>query len=40
VRKPERGKPLGKQILKWEDNMKMDLREVECGGGLDSPGSG
>jgi hypothetical protein len=31
------GKPEGKKLLertrrKWEDNIKMDLREVGCGG--------
>ena len=27
------GKPEGKRPLcRWEDNIKMDLQEVECGG--------
>jgi len=25
-------RPLGRPWCKWEDNMKMDLREVGCGG--------
>jgi hypothetical protein len=28
VGKPERRKPLGRPRLSWEDNTKMDLREV------------
>jgi len=24
----------------WEDNIKVDLQEVGCGGGLDRAGSG
>jgi hypothetical protein len=31
VGKPE-GRPLGRPRLRWEDNIKMDLREVGCGG--------
>jgi hypothetical protein len=41
------GKPEGKRTLerptrRWEDGVKMDLREVGWGGrcGVDSPGSG
>ena len=30
--KPERKRPLGKPRRKWEDNIKMDLQEVGCGG--------
>ena len=30
VGKPERKKPLGRPRCKWEDNIKMDLREVGC----------
>jgi hypothetical protein len=27
------GKPEGKRpLVRWEDNIKMDLREVGCGG--------
>ena len=33
VVKPERKKrPLGRPGSKWEDNIKMDLQEVGCGG--------
>jgi hypothetical protein len=33
VRKPERKRrPLGKPKHKWEDNNKMDLREIGRGG--------
>jgi hypothetical protein len=30
VRKP--GRPLGRHWRRWEDNVKMDLQEVRCGG--------
>ena len=26
------GKPLGRPRRRWEDNIKMDLQEVGCGG--------
>jgi hypothetical protein len=29
VGKPEGGRPLGRPRRRWEDNIKMDLREVE-----------
>jgi hypothetical protein len=32
VGKPERKKPRGRPRRKWEDNIKMDLQEVGCGG--------
>jgi len=32
VGKPERKRPLGRPRRKWEDNIKMDLQEVRCGG--------
>jgi hypothetical protein len=32
VGKPEGERPLGRPRLKWEDNIKMDLQEVRCGG--------
>jgi hypothetical protein len=32
VRKPEEKRQLGRPRLKWEDNIKMDLKEVGCGG--------
>jgi hypothetical protein len=34
-------RPLGRPRRKWENNIKIDLQEVECGGhGLDQVGSG
>jgi hypothetical protein len=30
--KTEGKKPLGRPRHKWEDNIKMDLQEVGCGG--------
>jgi len=30
--KPEGKRPLGKPRYRWEDNIKMDLQEVGCGG--------
>jgi len=32
VGKPERKRPLGRPTRRWEDNIKMDLQEVGCGG--------
>jgi len=32
VGEPEGKKPLGRPRRRWEDNMKMDLQEVGCGG--------
>jgi hypothetical protein len=29
---PEGKRPLGRPKLRWEDNIKMDLQEVGCGG--------
>jgi hypothetical protein len=31
VGKPEGKKPLGRPRHGWENNVKMDLQEVECG---------
>jgi hypothetical protein len=31
VGKPEGKRLLGRHRRKWEDNIKMDLQEVECG---------
>ena len=31
VGKPEGKRPLGRQRRRWEDNIRMDLREVGCG---------
>ena len=30
--KPEAKSPLGRPRPRWEDNIKMDLQEVGCGG--------
>jgi len=30
--RPEGKKPLGRPWRRWEDNIKMDLQEVGCGG--------
>jgi len=32
VGKPEGKRPLGRPRLRWEDNIKLDIREVGCGG--------
>jgi hypothetical protein len=32
VGKPERKRPLGRPRRRWEDNIRMDLQEVGCGG--------
>ena len=32
VRKPEGKRPLGRPRRRWEDNIKMDLQELGCGG--------
>jgi hypothetical protein len=31
VGKPEGRRPLGRPRRRWEDNIRIDLREVECG---------
>jgi hypothetical protein len=31
VRKPEGKRPLGRPRRRWEDNVRMDLKEVGCG---------
>jgi len=31
VWKPDGKRPLGGPRRRWEDNIKMDLQEVECG---------
>ena len=33
VGKPEGKRPLGRPRLRWEDNIKMDLQEMEGGRG-------
>jgi hypothetical protein len=32
VGKPEGMRPLGRRMFRWDDNIKMDLEEVGCGG--------
>jgi hypothetical protein len=32
VGKPERKRPLGRPLYRWEGNINMDLREIGCGG--------
>jgi hypothetical protein len=32
VGRPEGRRPLGRHRHKWENNFRMDLQEVECGG--------
>jgi hypothetical protein len=32
VEQPEGKRPLGRLRCRWEDNIKMDLQEVRCGG--------
>jgi hypothetical protein len=32
VRKPEGKRPLGRPRRRWEDNIKMDLREIRING--------
>jgi hypothetical protein len=32
VGKPEGKRPLGRFRLRWEDDIRMDLQEVGCGG--------
>jgi hypothetical protein len=41
VGKPEGKRPLERPRRRWEDGIKMDLREIGYGGcGVDSAGSG
>jgi len=41
VGKSKGKRPLGRPSRRWNDNIKMDLQEVICGGyGLDRVGSG
>jgi len=32
ARKSEKKRPLGRPRHRWEDNIKMDLQELGCGG--------
>jgi hypothetical protein len=39
--KSEGNRPFGRRRRRWDDNIKMDLKDVGCGGcGLDRAGSG
>jgi hypothetical protein len=40
VGKPEGRRPLGRPRRRWEDNIKVDLKDVGWGHGLDRAGSG
>jgi hypothetical protein len=41
VRKPEGKRPLERSRHRWEDGMKMNVRQIGWGGGgVDPPGSG
>jgi hypothetical protein len=40
VGSPEGKRPLERPRRRWEDGIKMDLREIGWGCGVDSPGSG
>ena len=31
VGKPEGKRPMGRPRIRWEDNIKMNLQEMECG---------
>jgi hypothetical protein len=33
VGKPKGKRPLGRPRRRWEDGIRMDLREIGCGGG-------
>jgi hypothetical protein len=33
--KPEGKRPLGRPRCRWEDGIRMDLREIGLGGGVD-----
>jgi hypothetical protein len=40
VEKFEKRRPSGRPRHRWEDNIKMDLRKVGWGHGMDRSGSG
>jgi hypothetical protein len=40
VGKPEGKRPLGRPRRRWEDGIRMVLRDIGLGGGLDSSDSG
>jgi hypothetical protein len=33
--KPQGKKPLGRPMIRWKDNIKMDIQKMEQGHGLD-----
>jgi hypothetical protein len=39
VGKPEGKRPLGRQMRRWEDGIRIDLMGIGWGCGLDSTGS-
>jgi hypothetical protein len=39
VGQPEKKRPLGRPRRRWEGGVRMDLREIGLGVGLDSTGS-
>jgi hypothetical protein len=39
VGKPKARRPFKRPRCRWEDGIGMDLREIGCGGGVDSDGS-
>jgi hypothetical protein len=40
VGKPEGKRPLERHRRRWKDGIRMDVREIGWGCGVDSPGSG
>jgi hypothetical protein len=38
--KPEGNRPLGRPRRRWEDGIRMDIRDIGCGTGLNTTGSG
>jgi hypothetical protein len=40
VGKPEEKRPFGRSRLRWKDGIRMDLREIGWGCGVDSVSSG
>jgi hypothetical protein len=40
VGKTEGKRPLGRPSCRWEDNIRIDVREIRGGCGLDASGSG
>jgi hypothetical protein len=40
VGKPEGNRPLGRPRRRWEDGIRMNIRDIGCGAGLNTTGSG